>query len=295
VGVLERPRYFPRQLITPDDLTLEANYFRDRLRRHNRYLHGWGVVCGALVGVVAASGGTSLEPWLVAVQPGYVLGPYGDEIMIDRRCEVSIRTTGVIGCGNGHQDLGADPWCQEVYVDRGTDPVYVAVRYREFEVRPVLSQPAGCGCDEMSCEYSRFSDGYEIGILDHCPGSHVRPTDPPSEGETVPNPVCPACADSPWVVLAKVSFTADGTITTIDNCACRRIVSSARDEWLSCSGETWSHDQVGPGDAEPTTNAGPTEDAGETGTGSAEPVAAEKADTPTPRPRRRSRTSTPKG
>src|SRR6266545_4007546 len=54
-GVLERPRYFPRQLITPDEPTLEAAYFRDRLRRHNIYLHGWGVVCGALVCVVPAA------------------------------------------------------------------------------------------------------------------------------------------------------------------------------------------------------------------------------------------------
>ena len=48
-GLLERPRYFPRQLISDVELTLEQQYFRDRLRRHNRLLHGWGVVCGALV------------------------------------------------------------------------------------------------------------------------------------------------------------------------------------------------------------------------------------------------------
>ena len=59
-SIAELPRYYPRQLITPDDLTLEQNYFRDRLRRHNRLLHGWGVVCGALVcpepsGVIAGA------------------------------------------------------------------------------------------------------------------------------------------------------------------------------------------------------------------------------------------------
>src|SRR4051812_27903490 len=44
-----RPRYFPRQLITPDDLSLEADYFRDALRRMRRMLWGYGVVCGAVV------------------------------------------------------------------------------------------------------------------------------------------------------------------------------------------------------------------------------------------------------
>ena len=53
-GIQERPRYYPRQLMTPGELTLEAEYFRDRMRRHNVYLHGWGVVCGALVCVVPA-------------------------------------------------------------------------------------------------------------------------------------------------------------------------------------------------------------------------------------------------
>ena len=77
--IAELPRYYPRQLITPDDLTLEQNYFRDRMRRHNRLLHGWGVVCGALVcpGAVTTdtNGVVSLSPWQVQVQPGYILGP----------------------------------------------------------------------------------------------------------------------------------------------------------------------------------------------------------------------------
>ena len=45
----DRPRYYSRQLVTPDDLTLEQDYFRAKLRRHNRIMHGWGVVCGARV------------------------------------------------------------------------------------------------------------------------------------------------------------------------------------------------------------------------------------------------------
>ena len=29
-GAIERPRFFPRQLVTPDDLTLGQEYFRTR-------------------------------------------------------------------------------------------------------------------------------------------------------------------------------------------------------------------------------------------------------------------------
>ncbi|MEU7000201.1 hypothetical protein [Nonomuraea sp. NPDC046570] len=217
---LERPRYFPRQLITPDDLTLEADYFRDRMRRHNRYLHGWGVVCGALVCVVPARTGGN-EPWLVRVEPGYVLGPYGDEIVVDQACEVPLRG-----------EVGTDPWCAEVYVKDRTGPLYVAIRYREHRARPIHAQPAGCDCDQLACEYSRFRDGYEFGILDSCPASHQPPGGEPQSG----NPACPAPPDSPWVVLAEVTADEDGTITKIDNCSCRRIVSSSRDTPGRCGG-----------------------------------------------------------
>ncbi|WP_280412771.1 hypothetical protein [Nocardia asiatica] len=247
---LERPRYFPRQLMTPDDLTLEAEYFRNRLRRHNIYLHGWGVVCGALVCPVRTNGDSNPTPWVVQVQPGYILGPFGDEIVIERACEVSLR----VGT-TGHTDEFSDPWCTETYAENPEGPRYIAVRYREIPTRPVRAQPAGCGCDETQCEYSRYRDGYEIGILDACPDSHTER--PAAAGDN--NPTCPTIPDSPWVVLAKVNLTSDGTITTIENCTCRRIVSSARDNWTLCDSTDADYPPptAGPASAEPAVQ--PTE------------------------------------
>ena len=121
-GVLERPRYFPRQLMTPAEMILEQDYFREKLRRHNRMLHGWGVVCGAIVCRVACPPGTNgkggymvaaqawpcpeesgpggWHPWNVSVSSGYILGPYGDEILINSQVIVDVRqhcTTGTSG------------------------------------------------------------------------------------------------------------------------------------------------------------------------------------------------------
>ena len=48
---LERPNYVTGQILTADYFTTEQNYFLARLRRHNRYLHGWGVVRGFSVSV----------------------------------------------------------------------------------------------------------------------------------------------------------------------------------------------------------------------------------------------------
>jgi hypothetical protein len=246
-AIAELPRYYPRQLITPADLTLEQYYFRDRLRRHNRLLHGWGVVCGALVcpvGVRNADGTmSSYSPWLVQVQAGYILGPYGDEILIDCARTVDVRTQGVSGV-TGETCIDApDPWCTEVFTPpTTTNPTvyYIAVQYLQSKTRPVRVQPVGCGCDDSSCEYSRWHDGYQIGVLSQCPTcNQVDDQHPPPDFDRlrIGNiPACPDCSCGPWVGLAAVTVNADGTIAQIDNCTCRRMVLSFANFWWRCTG-----------------------------------------------------------
>ena len=106
-------------LLTPTEMTLEQTYFRDKLRRHNRLLHGWGVVCGAIVCIVPRSDGNGPEPWKVKVTPGYALGPYGDEILIDKAREVDLRTPSTTcATGESHVDQ-SDPWCAGLDRSRG--------------------------------------------------------------------------------------------------------------------------------------------------------------------------------
>ena len=244
-SVVELPRYYPRQLITPDDLTLEQNYFRDRMRRHNRLLHGWGVVCGALVcpvPVVNDDGITSYAPWQVQVQPGYILGPYGDEIVVDCKRTIDVRTQGVSGVsGEPCLDL-PDPWCTQVFIAPPIDQTtyYIAVKYVQSMTRPVRVQPVGCGCSDSSCEYSRWHDGYQIGVLDQCPDCNITDANTPGpafinlvKGDTPP---CPPCDCGPWVGLAAVTVDPDGTIAQIDNCSCRRLVLSFSTFWWKCTG-----------------------------------------------------------
>jgi len=210
---LERVRFFPRQLLTADDMRAEQEYFRERVRRHNRYLHGWGVVCGCTIEPIGPE-----KQFNVRVCPGYVIGPQGDDIWIDNCVEVDIRT--------GAQDPPcAVRWpCPPVGyvadVRDGTLSVYIAVRYAECFSHPVRVHPAGCGCDETGCEYSRTRDSFEIKVLRELPKSHVdaRQDDnqwcttitnaPPewfSRLHLFPVPPCPECVDEPWVVLASVT------------------------------------------------------------------------------------------
>ena len=217
---LERLRYFNRQLLNADDMRTEQEYFREKMRRHNRYLHGWGVVCGCTVEPVKDA-----KRWTVQVCPGYVVGPQGDDIQIDHCVTVDLQ-------------LGATPepctvrWpCPPLGDMPGTAAggprkAYIAVRYAECFSRPVKVLGAGCGCDETQCDYSRIRDSFEIKVLWSLPESHAaaRKDDkawlaalaavPQNEEERqmgVPVPPCPECATDPWVVLATVLLPAEGS------------------------------------------------------------------------------------
>ena len=207
----ERPRYYARQIITADDMTLEQEYFRGKLRMHNRMLHGWGIVCGADVSPVKKAGNSMEdEPWLALIEPGYILGPYGDEIVIDCERKFDLRSQNMIGVTGEPCVEEIDPWRIEVHEDRGRGAFYIAVRYKEVMTRPVRAHPAGCNCDDAGCEYSRLRDGYEIKALRNCPGSHNAPA--PAQG------ICPPCPEEPWVVLKKVEVNAEGNVTVSDEC-----------------------------------------------------------------------------
>jgi len=233
---LERTRFFARQLVGPDDLTQDQLYFREKARRHNRMLHGWGVVCGARV----RRGDGDCD---VVIEPGYVLGPYGDEILIDREVTVDVCTEDLDGnalspCG----DL-MDPWCAEIRVDRRAgQPLYLAVRYAECEARPVRVFATGCGCDEAECQYSRTRDSYAIKVLTTLPSTYTTPMlqpDPSVAVQCGPDAgpcgrLCGDCPTEPWVILADITLGGDQSDPQIDCFTHRRYVASFADYYFLC-------------------------------------------------------------
>jgi hypothetical protein len=70
---LKRNRFFLGRLLTPEDLELEQEYFREKLKRHNRYLHGFGIVFGL---EVSRSGKN------VVISPGLAIDCQGNEIVV---------------------------------------------------------------------------------------------------------------------------------------------------------------------------------------------------------------------
>jgi len=79
---LERVRYFFGQVLGAEDFEAEQNYFRERMRRHNRELHGFGVVRGLSVSVDAEEG---KRGECVVVGPGFAIAPDGEEIAVAER------------------------------------------------------------------------------------------------------------------------------------------------------------------------------------------------------------------
>jgi hypothetical protein len=223
---LERVRYFPRQLLTADDLRLEQEYFREKQRRHNRFLHGWGVVCGLEVRADATSG-----PLVVRVCPGYALGPQGDEIYL-----ASPATLDLYGCLRAP----ADPCLPSAAMAPVASPpttLAIQIRYAEHPSRPVRTLPAGCGCDDSACEYSRLRDGFEVRCVTYTPPkapSQAPPTLCEIHDGTAEPPACLPAPDHCWLDLAiitvkKPAAGGSGTMalddSMIDN-RVRRIVFS---------------------------------------------------------------------
>ena len=78
-----RPRFFAGQLLTEDDLNRLERYIIEKNKLHNRYLVGWGVVCGLEVICNPCRG-------FVTVKSGYALSPCGDDIVVCRDETVNV-------------------------------------------------------------------------------------------------------------------------------------------------------------------------------------------------------------
>jgi hypothetical protein len=185
---LKRVRYFTGQLLSSDDLKAEQEYFREKLRRHNRMLHGFGVVCGLKVS--APEDGE--PPWQITVSPGYALTPGGDEIVVTEAVRLVLDSA-----------LGGP--------QAGSKRIYIAMRYNELPADPVPG-PGGL-------EPSRIMETFEVGALLVPPPSYQThlgksAQDPATDQESgvgalsgcMGAVVTDAAAEDSWIVVAEISL-----------------------------------------------------------------------------------------
>ena len=74
----KRPRFFKSQFLELRDFEDEQTYHLEMLRRHNRGLHGWGIVRDGLQ-VTLSSDKTGL-----LISPGSAIDNQGQEIVLDK-------------------------------------------------------------------------------------------------------------------------------------------------------------------------------------------------------------------
>ena len=106
------------------------------------------------------------------VEPGYLLGPQGDEILIDTCTDVDLSRRGSTVTPPASASIrsihGARP-CGSI--DGSAKHLLIAAAYAECPTRPVRVQPAGCTPDEA--EYSRLRDGFILRVLTSLPDSYA--------------------------------------------------------------------------------------------------------------------------
>lgn len=81
----DRLRFFSGRLLTAGDFALEQNYFRGKLKLHNRALHGFGIISGLRVTVEAGK---------VIVTPGLALDCEGNELVVETNVILSAPPAG---------------------------------------------------------------------------------------------------------------------------------------------------------------------------------------------------------
>jgi len=123
---LKRNRFFSGRTLTAEDLQLEQQYFRDRLKRHNLALHGFGVVQGLEVTRKAGK---------IYLSPGLALDCAGNEIVVGSKVELNLPA-----------DLN----------ERAT--VFIGLSYFEKEIEPI----PGSGSGDSAPENSIIQENFEV-------------------------------------------------------------------------------------------------------------------------------------
>lgn len=90
--------------MTAEDLSVEQEYFREKLKRHNRYLRGFGVVFGLEV---------SRRTNEVVISLGLALDCAGNELVVPEPAKLTLP---------GPEDVGETTFISLEFVERDVDP-----------------------------------------------------------------------------------------------------------------------------------------------------------------------------
>ncbi|MCB0302330.1 MAG: hypothetical protein KDI38_00970 [Calditrichaeota bacterium] len=138
----KRLNYFHGMLLDDLDFYTEQKYHHDKRRMLNRYLHGWGIVCGLEIGFKFDN-----APMLY-VNPGLAIDCEGNEIYVPEKHEFDLQTI-----------LGPTP-SDKAY--------YITISYQKRMTDPVPVYAPG-DCEDRESKPSRWTEGYCIQAFNEKP------------------------------------------------------------------------------------------------------------------------------
>lgn len=241
-----RPRFFAGQLLTEEDLNRLDRYVVEKNKLHNRYLHGWGVVCGLEVVCHPCDD-------KVIVRPGYALSPCGEDIVL---CdEITLAVCDLIrACKDRERrrwECEPYPYGQDANGEDQCQQWVLSIRYDEKPSRgmtPLTDSQSGycstCGGGGGSCGCGEKANGMSKGN-----GSAARSRRTPLQCEPTAT-----CEGFKFEVSKLKPHTAQTQLPRNDNNNITRFVTPGpvADELLECLGEMAA---VMP--SNPDQNAGP--------------------------------------
>jgi hypothetical protein len=153
----EHLNYFTGQFLAERDFRDEQTYHIGKHRQHNRFLHGWGTVCGLRV---VQHPNEACRDRFVMIEPGLALDCCGREIVV--RDKVYVDLDKHLAAQNGDADANGDH-------------LLISLCYKECKTEFVPALYSECGCDEERCEANRVREGFEVeaSYVDQLPESPV--------------------------------------------------------------------------------------------------------------------------
>ncbi|MFB2835351.1 hypothetical protein [Floridanema evergladense] len=152
----ERLNYFTGQFLTERDFQDEQSYLLGKHRQHNRYLHGYGTVCGLKV---EQHPNPACRDRFIIIQPGFALDCCGREILV--REPVYVDLDKALAPQNNGTPNGKHLLISLCYTECKSE--FVPVLYAE------------CGCDETGMEANRIYERFavDVQLVDTVPKSPI--------------------------------------------------------------------------------------------------------------------------
>jgi hypothetical protein len=221
---MARNNYFTGKLMVERDFTDEQRYFRGKDQRHNKYLHGSGVVCGLKV---VQHPNEKCRDTYVIIEPGVAIDCCGHEIVVRDELHGRLKDEndkelhGVLFNFDSHPAV--QKLRQEAEAALGTAAgdappaktytLQILLCYKECgsEEIPVLYDE--CGCDDTKCAPNRVLESFEfdLRVTEEQAPENPPPANPEGNPPTSDQPEKTACCEQFWKSL-------DGCPTCEDKC-----------------------------------------------------------------------------